>query len=158
MKGPWRSRGPPAADARGVELRLDRMPLPPLRGDGARLGQLLDNLVSNAVKFTPAGGRVVVAVARRGDDALVAVSDTGIGVPAAEQRRLFDRFFRASSAHERAIDGTGLGLTIACASRRMTARSASRARRATARPSAFTCRSRGPSAVASPGAQAETVV
>ncbi|HET9214571.1 MAG TPA: ATP-binding protein, partial [Gaiellaceae bacterium] len=89
------------------------MPLPPLRGDGARLGQLLDNPVSNAVKFTPTGGRVVVAVARRGDDALVAVSDTGIGVPAAEQRRLFDRFFRASSAHERAIDGTGLGLTIA---------------------------------------------
>lgn len=157
MKGPWRSRGPPAADAGGVELRLDRMPLPPLRGDGARLGQLRQPRLQRR-QVDADGGRVVVAVARRGDDALVAVSDTGIGVPAAEQRRLFDRFFRASSAHERAIDGTGLGLTIACASRRMTARSASRARRATARPSAFTCRSRGPSAVASPGAQAETVV
>ena len=103
----------PAAEAGSVELRLDSAPVPALRGDAARLGQLLDNLVSNAVKFTPRGGRVVVALGASGDDVVVAVSDTGIGVPAAEQRRLFDRFFRASSAQERAIEGTGLGLTIA---------------------------------------------
>jgi signal transduction histidine kinase len=103
----------PAAEAGSVELRLDSAPVPALRGDPARLGQLLDNLVSNAVKFTPPGGRVVVALGASGDDVVLAVSDTGIGVPAAEQRRLFDRFFRASAAQERAIEGTGLGLTIA---------------------------------------------
>jgi len=103
----------PAAERGSVELRLDAAPVPPLQGDAARLGQLLDNLVSNAVKFTPPGGRVVVALGASGDNVVLAVSDTGMGVPSAEQRRLFDRFFRASSAQERAIEGTGLGLTIA---------------------------------------------
>ncbi|MGH3036571.1 MAG: sensor histidine kinase [Gaiellaceae bacterium] len=103
----------PVAEGGSVELRLDSAPVPPLRGDAARLGQLLDNLVSNAVKFTPPGGRVVVALGASGEDVVLAVSDTGIGVPAAEERRLFDRFFRASPAQERAIEGTGLGLTIA---------------------------------------------
>jgi signal transduction histidine kinase len=103
----------PAAERGSVELRLDAAPVPPLQGDAARLGQLLDNLVSNAVKFTPPGGRVVVALGASGDNLVLAVSDTGTGVPSAEQRRLFDRFFRASSAQERAIEGTGLGLTIA---------------------------------------------
>ncbi|MGH3019721.1 MAG: sensor histidine kinase [Gaiellaceae bacterium] len=103
----------PAAERGSVELRLDAAPVPPLRGDAARLGQLLDNLVSNAVKFTPPGGRVVVALGASGEDVVLAVSDTGMGVPAAEHRQLFDRFFRASSAQERAIEGTGLGLTIA---------------------------------------------
>jgi signal transduction histidine kinase len=103
----------PVAERGSVELRLDAAPVPPLRGDSARLGQLLDNLVSNAVKFTPPGGRVVVALGASGDQLVLAVSDTGMGVPAGEQRRLFDRFFRASSAQERAIEGTGLGLTIA---------------------------------------------
>lgn len=149
----------PAAEAGRVELRLDRTPVPTLRGDGARLGQLLDNLVSNAVKFTPTGGRVVVAVARREEDALVAVSDTGIGVPAAEQRRLFDRFFRASSAHERAIDGTGLGLTIA---RAIVEAHGGEICFTSAEGDGTTFRVRlplaGPVAVASRGAQPETVV
>jgi signal transduction histidine kinase len=103
----------PAAERGSVELRLDAAPVPPLQGDAARLGQLLDNLLSNAVKFTPPGGRVVVALGASGDNVVLAVSDTGMGVPPAEQRRLFDRFFRTSSAQERAIEGTGLGLTIA---------------------------------------------
>ena len=102
----------PAADAHGIDLRLDVDPIPSLRGDPARLGQLLDNLVSNAVKFTESGGRVVVALGANGDDVVLAVSDNGIGIPVAEQRRLFDRFFRASTAQDRAIEGTGLGLTI----------------------------------------------
>lgn len=103
----------PAAESGSIDLRFDSAPVPALQGDPARLGQLLDNLVSNAVKFTPPGGRVVVALGATEDDVVLAVSDTGMGVPAAEQRRLFDRFFRASSAQERAIEGTGLGLTIA---------------------------------------------
>jgi signal transduction histidine kinase len=102
----------PAAEAAGISLRLDALPVPAVRGDPERLGQLLDNLLSNAVKFTLAGGRVVVALGRSGGDAVLAVTDTGIGVPAVEQDRIFERFFRASDAQERAIEGTGLGLTI----------------------------------------------
>ena len=102
----------PAADARRIDLRLDVDPIPSVKGDPARLGQLFDNLVSNAVKFTESGGRVVVALGVTGDDIVLAVSDNGIGIPVAEQRRLFDRFFRASTAQDRAIEGTGLGLTI----------------------------------------------
>jgi signal transduction histidine kinase len=103
----------PAADAGEVDLRLDLGPVPTVRGDRARLGQLLDNLVSNGVKFTEPGGHVVVALGRSGEDVVLAVSDDGIGISADDQRRLFDRFFRASGVQERAIDGTGLGLTIA---------------------------------------------
>jgi signal transduction histidine kinase len=102
----------PAADARTIDLRLEADPVPTMTGDPARLGQLLDNLISNAVKFTEDGGRVVVALGVTGDDLVLAVSDNGIGIPVAEQRRLFDRFFRATTAQDRAIEGTGLGLTI----------------------------------------------
>ena len=76
---------------------------------------MFDNLGSNAVKFTPAGGRVSFSAGRNGDEIVVAVSDTGIGVPPHEQARLFERFFRASTAVDAAIHGTGLGLTIAAA-------------------------------------------
>jgi signal transduction histidine kinase len=103
----------PAADAGEVDLRLDLGPVPTVRGDRARLGQLLDNLVSNGVKFTEPGGHVVVALGRSGEDVVLAVSDDGIGISADDQRRLFDRFFRAAGVQDRAIDGTGLGLTIA---------------------------------------------
>jgi signal transduction histidine kinase len=102
----------PVAEGGSVELRLDSAPVPTLRGDPARLGQLLDNVVSNAVKFTEDGGRVVVALGVTGTELVLAVSDNGIGIPVAEQRRLFDRFFRATTAQDRAIEGTGLGLTI----------------------------------------------
>jgi signal transduction histidine kinase len=105
----------PAAEAKGVEISLDARPLSAMRGDRARIAQLLDNLVSNAIKFTPAGGRVALVLRQNGTegDALLAVSDTGLGIPEAEQRHLFERFCRSSTAQERAIDGTGLGLTIA---------------------------------------------
>jgi signal transduction histidine kinase len=103
----------PTAEGKNVHLRLDSRGRCVVRGDGPRLRQLLANLVSNAVKFTPEGGKVRVSVEQRGDEVALAVSDTGIGIPVAEQRRLFDRFFRASSAQKHAIDGTGLGLTIA---------------------------------------------
>jgi signal transduction histidine kinase len=102
----------PAAVAKGIELALDADPLPPVQGDVARLAQLVDNLVSNAIKFTPTGGRVGIRVARAGDDAILAVSDTGLGIPVREQARLFERFYRTSSATEKAVQGTGLGLAI----------------------------------------------
>lgn len=102
----------PAAEAKGIDLRLDTKPVARLWGDRARLGQLLNNLVANAVKFTPEGGRVVVALGSSDGHAVLAVSDTGMGIPAAEQHRLFERFFRASTVQEAAIAGTGLGLAI----------------------------------------------
>jgi len=103
----------PRALARDVELSLRAPRLPPLHGDEGRLAQLLDNLVSNAVKFTPPGGRIEVSVSERSGRAAIEIRDTGVGIPAAEQGRLFERFFRASSATANAVQGTGLGLAIA---------------------------------------------
>ena len=81
-------------------------------GDRGRLGQVLDNLVSNALKFTNEGGSVDVNVTSSNGEAILEVRDTGIGIRKGEQAQLFDRFFRSSEATERAIPGTGLGLTI----------------------------------------------
>jgi signal transduction histidine kinase len=102
----------PAADAREIELiaRLER--LPRIQGDRARLAQVLDNLVSNAIKFTPRGGRVEVRLSEENGSAVVEVEDSGLGIPEAEQAQLFERFFRSSTAAAHAIPGTGLGLTI----------------------------------------------
>jgi hypothetical protein len=84
-----------------------------LQGDPARLAQVLDNLVSNALKFTPSGGRVEVSLGAVDGVAIVEVSDTGVGLAEDEQDHLFERFFRSSRASENAIPGTGLGLAIA---------------------------------------------
>jgi signal transduction histidine kinase len=73
---------------------------------------MMDNLVSNAIKFTPNGGRVEVKLRRKGDTAVLEVSDTGMGIPDEDQARLFDRFFRSSTATDSAIPGVGLGLSI----------------------------------------------
>jgi signal transduction histidine kinase len=102
----------PLAESRDVELAEQIGSVLPLMGDRARLAQVLDNLVSNALKFTPSGGRVRVALKAAGDRALLEVADTGVGIAAPEQPRLFERFFRSSAAKENAIPGTGLGLTI----------------------------------------------
>jgi signal transduction histidine kinase len=99
------------AERKGVEISLSASnDLPALWADPTRLTQVLDNLLSNAVKFTPAGGTVRASVARRGDGAHVEVADTGVGIPKDEVGRLFERFFRASTAAT--IPGTGLGLSI----------------------------------------------
>jgi signal transduction histidine kinase len=81
--------------------------------DRRRLLQLLDNLVGNAIKFTPDGGRVVVRVERTLSGAAIEVHDTGIGIPPGEEERIFDRFYRAPSAVSEQVPGTGLGLFIA---------------------------------------------
>ncbi|TFV81148.1 PAS domain-containing protein [Blastococcus sp. CT_GayMR20] len=113
----------------GVEVTVD---LPDgglvVPGDAVRLGQACDNLVSNAVKFTPSGGRVTLALrpAWQAPDgevsdlerpgavpvAQLSVSDTGIGIPSGEQGKMFQRFFRASTAQRNAVPGVGLGLAI----------------------------------------------
>jgi len=101
-----------AAATKGVELRLtiEEDP-PPINADASRLVQLIDNLLSNAVKFTPDGGIIRVTVGTRGGAAHLEVSDSGVGIPKDEVDRLFQRFFRASTAGT--IKGTGLGLSIA---------------------------------------------
>jgi two-component system phosphate regulon sensor histidine kinase PhoR len=87
--------------------------LPPARADRDRLAQILLNLVDNAMKYTPAGGRVVVTAARRPEgDLEVAVRDTGVGIPAADLPRITERFYRVDKARSRALGGTGLGLAI----------------------------------------------
>jgi signal transduction histidine kinase len=102
----------PAAAEQGVELELETDGLGRLSADRARLAQVLDNLISNAVKFTPPGGRVEVRSVREGDLAVLEVADTGIGISEEDQTRLFQRFFRTDNATQRAIQGTGLGLAI----------------------------------------------
>jgi PAS domain S-box-containing protein len=104
--------GRPLAEEKGVTLTLATGPLPLLAGDHARLAQLLDNLVSNGIKFTPAGGRVDVRIRGERGQAVIEVRDTGIGIPPNEQEHLFERFYRTSKATEQAIPGTGLGLAI----------------------------------------------
>jgi signal transduction histidine kinase len=102
----------PKAEEAGIALRLET-DHPEVYGDERRLGQLIDNLVSNALKFTLEGGVVTVRAVRDGRSAVLEVEDTGIGIPAGEVDQLFGRFYRASSATERELPGTGLGLTIA---------------------------------------------
>ncbi len=87
--------------------------LPRITGDPAMMEQMLENLVSNAIKYTPSGGSVDFAVERSDEGQLrIEVRDTGIGVPTEEQSELFSEFFRASNAKKMAEDGTGLGLAI----------------------------------------------
>jgi PAS domain S-box-containing protein len=102
----------PRAEGHGLALHVDVDGVPPCRADRARVGQVIDNLLSNALKFTPPGGRVDVRVAAGTGTVLVEVSDTGIGISASEQGRLFERFYRTAAAESGAIPGTGLGLAI----------------------------------------------
>ncbi len=81
-------------------------------GDAAQLERVVLNLAGNAIKFTAAGGKVVLAAHRRGDVVELSVSDTGVGIPLAEQSRLFIPFYRASGARQQEVQGTGLGLAI----------------------------------------------
>jgi two-component system OmpR family sensor kinase len=83
-----------------------------IRGDAQRLRQLIWNLVENAVRYTPAGGQVTVALRRRGPVAELTVSDTGIGIPPEHLPHIFDRFYRVDTGRSRALGGTGLGLSI----------------------------------------------
>ncbi|WP_169738307.1 ATP-binding protein [Patulibacter minatonensis] len=102
-----------AADAKGVTIEAETAPSP-VRADVTRIAQAVDNLLANAVKFTPAGGTVRLRVVPQSDvdTVLLEVADSGIGIPEADRVRLFERFYRAPAATKGAIPGTGLGLTI----------------------------------------------
>jgi signal transduction histidine kinase len=103
----------PRAEAKAITLSLEEETVPPAAADRGRMFQLLDNLISNAIKFTPEDGRVDVRVGPHDGGIRIEVADSGIGIPESERARLFDRFFRASTAVQRQIPGTGLGLYIA---------------------------------------------
>jgi PAS domain S-box-containing protein len=103
----------PVAAARGIALAASTESLPPVAADPVRIGQVIDNLISNALKFTPAGGRVELRAGVHAGRAVVEIADTGHGISAAEQKRLFERFYRTSRAQTDAVPGVGLGLSIA---------------------------------------------
>ncbi len=86
--------------------------LPPVWGDPEAIAQVLENLVTNAVKFSPPGGAIRVRLARRGEEAEVAVTDRGIGIPAAARAKIFERFYQVDASSTRAYGGMGLGLAI----------------------------------------------
>lgn len=92
-----------------IEVPEDEVPVV---ADREKIRVVLDNLISNAVKFTPAGGRVDVSLARRGDEIQVSVCDTGVGIPPDEVGRVFDRFYQAEDHMTRRHGGMGLGLSI----------------------------------------------
>jgi len=102
-----------AASAEGaIRLEVNAQDGPMLPADRHRLAQLVDNLITNAVKFTPDGGLVRASAVCDGEYWMIEVADSGIGVPPADLDRLFDRFFRASNVHGAATPGTGLGLSV----------------------------------------------
>ena len=99
--------------AAGVHVSIGEIDQAVVTGDRDRLKQLLLNLVSNAVTYTPEGGRVTLGLARVNEFARIAVSDTGVGIPPDELPHIFDRFYRVDKARSRLMGGAGLGLSIA---------------------------------------------
>ncbi len=101
------------AQARSLTLRIHDFEPVRVKGDADRLKQLLLNLISNAIKFTPEGGTITINLRRAFDDAIIEVIDTGIGIAPEDLPRIFDRFYQADPARVRKGEGSGLGLSIA---------------------------------------------
>jgi two-component system phosphate regulon sensor histidine kinase PhoR len=101
------------AETKRVEIaaRVSDAPVV-IEGDSEALRELVDNLLSNALKFTPEGGRVDVRLGVEGPNAVLTVEDTGIGIAPEDQGRIFERFYRVDKARSRQLGGTGLGLSI----------------------------------------------
>jgi two-component system OmpR family sensor kinase/two-component system sensor histidine kinase BaeS len=102
----------PLAAEKGVAITSDAGDLPPARVDAGRIRQALINLLSNALRHTPAGGKIVVRASARGDELRLSVADNGDGLRPELLERVFDRFYRADESRSRETGGTGLGLAI----------------------------------------------
>ena len=102
------------AESKGLRLTVG-LPedLPAVRGDAVQLGEVLQNLIDNALQYTPPGGRIDVTAYSNGHEVIFTVADTGIGIPEADLERIFERFYRVDAARSREAGGTGLGLSIA---------------------------------------------
>jgi two-component system, OmpR family, phosphate regulon sensor histidine kinase PhoR len=102
----------PAAREKRIRLEVREQPLPRIRGDADGLERLLVNLLDNAIKYNRPGGEVVLRLAGAGNEALIEVADTGIGIPPDALGRIFERFYRVDKGRARDEGGTGLGLAI----------------------------------------------
>src|SRR5215216_3361336 len=100
------------AEDKKISLRCNTSMHTEVKGSRARLKQLVVNLVDNAIKYTPEGGEVQVTVTKNDDQAILEVTDTGVGIPAESLPQIFERFYRADRARTRTLGGTGLGLSI----------------------------------------------
>jgi two-component system phosphate regulon sensor histidine kinase PhoR len=101
------------ADRKEITLEIEVPPkLPAVRGDAGLMRDVLQNLLDNAIQYTPQGGHIRVTADAGDRDAVVTVADTGIGIPLADQERIFERFYRVDAARSREAGGTGLGLSI----------------------------------------------
>jgi signal transduction histidine kinase len=87
--------------------------LPDIAADRRRLAEVLQNLLDNAIQYTPSGGQIMVSASAENGEVTITVSDTGIGIPQVDQPRIFERFYRVDVARSREVGGTGLGLSIA---------------------------------------------
>jgi two-component system phosphate regulon sensor histidine kinase PhoR len=102
------------AESKGLHITVE-LPedIPSIRGDAAQLGEVLQNLVDNALQYTPPGGHIDVSAYSNGHEVIFTVADTGIGIPESDLERIFERFYRVDAARSREAGGTGLGLSIA---------------------------------------------
>jgi len=102
------------AAKKGLKIKT-RFPegIPAVLGNRDRLEQVVTNILSNSIEFTPQGGSVDVTLGEQGQWVTVTISDTGIGIPESDLPRVFDRFYRVDKARSRRMGGTGLGLSIA---------------------------------------------
>lgn len=102
-----------AFEEKGVHLGVELTDLPPVFADRERVGQVLGNLLANALRFTPKSGRVVLGVSAGDGEVRFSVTDNGAGIPPEARERVFERFYRGDAARRREGGGTGVGLTVA---------------------------------------------
>lgn len=95
-----------------ISFTIETEPFPAVRTEPNKIKQAIANLISNAIAFTPAGGKIVIELREQGEFALIAITDTGVGIPKDQQAQIFNRFFRATNVLTLETTGTGLGLYI----------------------------------------------
>jgi two-component system phosphate regulon sensor histidine kinase PhoR len=101
-----------SAANRALELVLDQGELPPVMGNRQNIEEVFSNLISNAIKYSPDGGRISITTGTEKKYIRIDVRDTGLGIPSNQINRIFDRFYRVKDDQTRMITGTGLGLAI----------------------------------------------